>query len=153
MRAVAAADTSLLYPAGDPRYLDVDDDEIERANEIVGKIVRGDLPEVRVITNIQQETFDHIKDDGGIQPLRDRFEAWKSPRIDYRHPSEEVVEMARSLMEQYDHIEFADGALIAYLNSLETNRVAVYTLERKMDGIFRHMGIEPVHTARNPFTP
>ena len=154
MKAVAAADTSILYPAGGhDDGLNVANWEIDVANEIVDGIVAGDLPPVRVITNIEQETLDHIKDDTGISLLRDRLEEWRTPRIDFRMPPPQAIQGARELMTTYESVEFADGALISYLNMLETDRVAVYTIEKKMDHIFRNAGIKPVHSPTNPFEP
>lgn len=151
---VALIDTSVLYPAGRRRRMDVDNEEVKLANSIVAGIVDGKLPPVRVLTSIEQETVDHIKDDAGTSTLVERMQFWRStPRIDFRHPSEPVITAARDLVTSYDELEFADAASIAYLNSLDTDRTAIFTLERKTRQLFWNLGIEPVDQPRNPFAP
>lgn len=151
---VALVDTGFLYPAGEVRRLETTDDEVETANEVLDGVEDGSLPPMTVITNIEQETVDHIKEEAGQEALRERRREWEAnDRLRFVHPGETVIELARTLVEQYDdRVEFADAAVLAYFNEADDDRKAYYTGEQKLDQLYQNFGIEPIHSPRFPAT-
>jgi predicted nucleic acid-binding protein len=151
---VTLIDTGILYPAGEEQRLDTSTTEVRTANEVLDGIEDGRLPPMTVLTSIEQETVDHIKEDGGADALQERRREWDgNGRLSFVHPSETVIELARTLVEQYDErVEFADATVLAYFNLIDDDRKAYYTHERKLDGLYDGFGIEPIHDARQPAT-
>lgn len=143
-------DTSVLYPFDDGSGLNVTEQDRERVNEVVGAINRGDLPKARVLTCVQQETFDHLLDEQGQNAVRRQLNFLRqSPNFELYNPQEKVVEAGRRIMEQRAAFEFADGQIAAYLNQLDQEYRVVYTV----DGKFQDLpGITSLPTAYNPYS-
>lgn len=143
-------DTSVLYPFDDGSGLNVTEQDRDRANEIVGAIHRGDLPKARVLTCVQQETFDHLLNEQGQNAVRRQLNFLRqSPNFELYNPQEKVVEAGRRIMEQRAAFEFADGQIAAHLNQLDQEYRVVYTV----DGKFQDLpGITSLPTAYNPYS-
>lgn len=143
-------DTSVLYPFDDGSGLNVTEQDRERANEVVGAIHRGELPTARVLTCVQQETFDHLLDEQGQNAVRRQLNFLRqSPNFELYNPQKKVVEAGRRIMEQRAEFEFTDGQIAAYLNQLAQDHRVVYTV----DGKFQDLpGITSLPTAYNPYS-
>jgi predicted nucleic acid-binding protein len=143
-------DTSVLYPADDSSGLHVTDGERERANEIVGAIHDGDLPQARVLTSVQQEVFDHLHNEAGQDAVRSMLGFLReSPNFEFHNPQRDVIVAGRQIMEQRADFEFTDGQIAAYLNQLDQEHRVVYTVDGKFDSF---PGITALPTAYDPYS-
>mgnify|MGYP002761204839 CR=1 FL=1 len=142
-------DTSVLYPFDDAPGLTVTEQDRQRANDIVGGVQTGDLPKARVLTSVQQETFDHLQNEQGQNAVRRMVSFLRqSPNFELYSPREKVIEAGRRIMEQRSQFEFTDGQIVAYLNQLDQQHRVVYTVDGKFDNV---TGITPLPSAYNPY--
>jgi hypothetical protein len=153
---VALVDTTVLYAAGGRKHnrLSLSEREIENGTEIVEGILAGNLPKAHIITNIEQETLDHIAEDAGLEDMVATSDEWlANDNIEFVNPSDTVVDAGRDISKQYEGVEFADGVVMAYLNQLDPERKVLYTFEERIDWVFRNYNIEVFYSPRNPFAP